>query len=257
MEEWLLPLQQGRTEVAWDSFLTRYRRLIFATIRHYTRDYDDGMDLFAHVCQRLRADDMRRLRVRAEDPAPRAQFSTWLVAVVRHMVVDWFRHRDGRRRLSSLAQRLPPIQRRIFELVFLEGRSHLESYEILNTRDGASLTLREFNSQLRDAYRAAGKGRERLVREFGPAPPPEVMEADPTQPSEAAERYQRLQQAMAQLDPPDRVAVELYLLQEMPAEQVATVLGLPNAKAVYNRVYRALAALRDWLGRAGIRAGDL
>jgi len=34
MEDWLLPLQQGRTEAAWDAFVTRYRRLIFATIRH-------------------------------------------------------------------------------------------------------------------------------------------------------------------------------------------------------------------------------
>ena len=73
----------------------RYRRLIFASIRHYTQDYDDGMDLFAHVCERLRADGMRRLRARAEEAAPRAQFSTWLVIVVRHHVIDWFRHRDG------------------------------------------------------------------------------------------------------------------------------------------------------------------
>jgi RNA polymerase sigma factor (sigma-70 family) len=257
MEDWLLPLQQGRTEAAWDAFVTRYRRLIFATIRHYTQDYDDGMELFVRVCEKLRADDMQRLRVRAEDPAPRAQFSTWLVAVVRHTVVDWFRHRDGRRRLSTLAERLPALQRRIFELVFLEGRSHLETYEILNTRDGAGLTLREFNSQLRDTYRAVGKGRERLFRDLGPAPPHEFSEADPTQPSETVERNSKLQQALAELDQQDRLAVELYLLQEMPAEQVAQVLGLPNAKAVYNRVYRALAALRDWLGRAGIRAGDL
>ena len=72
MEDWLLPLQQGQPDVAWDRFLSRYRRLIFASIRHYTQDYDDGMDLFAHVCEQLGADGMRRLRVRAEDPSPPA-----------------------------------------------------------------------------------------------------------------------------------------------------------------------------------------
>ena len=32
MEDWLLPLQQGQPDVAWDRFLSRHRRLIFATI---------------------------------------------------------------------------------------------------------------------------------------------------------------------------------------------------------------------------------
>ena len=43
--------------------------------------------------------------------------------------------------------------------------------------------------------------------------------------------------------PEDRVAGELYVIEELPAAQVAQILGLANAKAVYNRVYRALAAM--------------
>lgn len=257
MEDWLLPLQQGRIEAAWDKFVARYRRLIFATIRHYTRDHDDGMDLFAHVCEKLRADGMRRLRVRAAEPAPRAQFSTWLVTVVRHLVVDWFRHRDGRLRLSSLTDNLPILQRRIFELVFLERRSHLETYELLNTRDAAGLTFREFNAQLRETYRRVGDGREHLLRELGPGPPLDLIADDPSHPTEEAERHERLQQALTALPPQDRLAVELYLLDELSAEQVARVLRLPNAKAVYNRVYRALADLRAWLAKAGVRPGDM
>jgi hypothetical protein len=35
------------------------------------------------------------------------------------------------------------------------------------------------------------------------------------------------------------------------------MLGFPNAKAVYNRVYRALDALRSELERAGIKREDL
>ena len=159
MEDWLLPLQQGQPDVAWDRFLSRHRRLIFATIRHYTQDYDDGMELFAHLCGKLREDDMRRLRLRAEDPNPRAQFSTWLVAVVRHAAVDWFRHRDGRHRLSRLAQTLPAVQRRIFELVFVDRRSHVEAYETLRTEQAPALGFREFLAELRATYRAVAGGR--------------------------------------------------------------------------------------------------
>lgn len=257
MEDWLLPLQQGHLDVAWDRFLSRHRRLIFAAIRHYTQDYDDGMELFADLCAKLRADGMRRLRERAEDPHPRARFSTWLVAVVRHAAVDWFRHRDGRHRISRLAEALPPRQRRIFMLVFLDRRSHGEAYELLRLEEPA-LPFGEFLADLRATYRALAQGRRgQLLRELGPPPPPDDTLADPLDPAESAERRGRLQAAMEGLTPEDRLAAELYVIEGLPAEQVAKVLGLPNAKAVYNRVYRILADLRVRLERSGIRRGDL
>jgi DNA-directed RNA polymerase specialized sigma24 family protein len=258
MEDWLLPLQQDRLDVAWDKFLSRYRRLIFASIRHYTQDYDDGMDLFAHVCDKLRADGMHRLRVRAEEPNPRAQLSTWLVTVVRHLVVDWFRHRDGRRRLSSLAQALTPLQRRIFELVFLDRRSHIETYELLCAGEAPPIPFREFLAELRETYRAVSAGRRgQVLPELGTVPSEAPLESDAPSAVEVAERYRRLHQALATLSPEDRLAVELYLLEDLPADRVAKVLGLTNAKAVYNRIYRALAHLRAQLEQAGIQPGDL
>src|SRR6266704_2305374 len=111
MEDWMAQLQQAGPEAAWDLFLDRYRRLIFAAIRHYAQDYDDVMDVFARVCEALREDDLRRLRTYVAQPDHRARFSTWLVTVVRHVTVDWFRHRDGRRRLSVVADGLPPGRR--------------------------------------------------------------------------------------------------------------------------------------------------
>lgn len=256
MEDWLLPLQQGQPEVAWDRFISRHRRLIFAAIRHYTQDYDDGMELFAHLCEKLREGDMRRLRTRAEDPSPRAQFSTWLVAVVRHAAVDWFRHRDGRHRLSQVAQELPSRQRRIFELVFLDRRSHSEAFELLS-QEHPGLGFRAFLAELRATYHAVVQGRRGLLlRELGP-PPPDSSADDPHHPIESAERRERLQAALDSLAPEDRLTAELYVIDGLPAGEVAKVLGLPNPKAVYNRVYRILAELRAGLERSGIRRGDL
>ena len=258
MENWLAPLQEGQPEVAWDRFLARYRRLIFASIRHYTLDYDDGMELFAHVCEKLHADGMRRLRVRAESPHPHARFSTWLVAVVRHLVVDWFRNRDGRQRLSSLVQSLPPRQQRIVQLVFVDRCSHAEAYELLRGGAHPDLTYREFLVDLRQACAALQGGRRgRILGELAPLPPTEVPEDTATTPAEAAERRERLHSALARLIPEDRALVELYVVEGLPADRVAAVLGLPNAKAVYNRAYRALADLRTSLERSGIRRGDL
>src|SRR5258705_13818674 len=78
-------LRAGDLDGAWSIFVDRYRRLIFAQIRRATTEPDDVMDIFAHVCERLRENDLARLKRFAFDPAPRASFATWLVAVLRNL----------------------------------------------------------------------------------------------------------------------------------------------------------------------------
>ncbi len=261
MEAWVAELQQGRFDAAWDLFLDRYRRLIFAAIRHYAQDYDDVMDIFARACEALREDGLRRLRSYTEQTDHTARFSTWLVTVVRHLAVDWFRHRDGRRRLSAVAEGLPPLRRSIFEHVFLNQRSHVEAYELMRAGEAPTLSFREFLVELRATYRAVSEGRRgQVLRELSPIPDvPEATPVEPAVPSaiEPAEQGQVMERALSVLAPEDRLIVELYVLEELPAETVAKVLGLANAKAVYNRAYRALAVVREQLERAGVRREDL
>ena len=246
VDPWVAELQRGSVDAAWDLFLDRYRRLIFAAIRHYAQDYDDVMDVFARVCEALREADLKRLRGYLVQPTHTARFSTWLVTVVRNLTVDWFRHRDGRRRLTTVASSLPPLRRRIFEHVFLHKRSHVEAYELMRSTDCVDLSFGRFLVEVSATYRAVGDGRRgRMLRELGgPAPPPANDEATI---DAADDRQQELNVAMHSLTPEERVAVQLYVVEEMPAESVAKVVGWPNAKAVYNHVYRALAVLRERL----------
>lgn len=256
MEDWAAELQYGRPEAAWDRFVGRYRRLIFAAIRHYAQDYDEVMDVFARVCEALREDDLRRLRVYAQQPEHRARFSTWLVTVVRHLAVDWFRQRDGRRRLSTVAEGLPSLRRRIFEHVFLNHKSHVETYELLRAGEAPALTFRQFLTELRATYKAVTHGRRgRVLRELGTAPPPEAEPDAPT--AETHATHVELERALDSLTAEARAAVQLYVIDELPAETVARILGLANAKAVYNRVYRALGALKERLEQAGLRREDV
>ena len=165
MEDWQAELQRGRLEPAWDAFVARYRRLVFAAIRRYAQDYDDVMDVFARVCEALREDDMRRLRAYSEQSA---RFSTWLVTVVHRLTIDWFRHRDGRQRLSEIADRLPSLQRRIFELVFFEQHSHIAAFELLRSTSAPALSYRDYLRELRATYRAVADGRRGgIVRALG------------------------------------------------------------------------------------------
>src|SRR5438067_11803590 len=104
MEGWAAELESGKPDAAWDLFLDRYRRLIFAAIRHYAQDYDDVMDVFARVCEALCEGDLRRLRVGAEPPQIAfAQGLTHPREHVHHIIVVLGVMADGRADETSLA----------------------------------------------------------------------------------------------------------------------------------------------------------
>ena len=256
MEPWAVTLDAGDSQAAWDLFVERYRRLIFAAIRHYTAEHDEVMDVFAQVCEALRADDLARLRRWLATPAHTARFSTWLVTVVRNLTVDWFRHREGRKRLSTVASSLPPLERQIFEHVFTQGRSHVEAYELLRAGAHAQLSFAAYLEALRATYRAVASRRKRGLMAELAGPPPPQEEALSEDPVVLSEQRAALEAALATLPADDRLVVHLFVTEELSAEQVAQVVGLPNAKAVYNRAYRALSDLRALLERAGITRGD-
>ena len=258
MSDWIARLHDHDPDGAWDLFVEQYRRLIFAAIRHYTTEHDEVMDVFALVCESLRSDDLARLRRYVADGSHTARFSTWLVAVVRNLTVDWFRHRDGRKRLSASVATLPLLQRRIFECVFVDGRSHVETYELLSTREAAGFSFGSFLRELRATYVAiAGRRKGALMAElWGPLPPPE-LEAVLAQALGEADESVRLAELLESLPHDDRLAVQLFIVDELPAADVARILGFPNAKAVYNHVYRALADLRARLERLGVSGHDL
>ncbi|KAB2956839.1 MAG: hypothetical protein F9K18_13030, partial [Thermoanaerobaculia bacterium] len=96
----------------WREFLDAHAPLVLQVVHLFERDADEIEDCFLFVCERLRRDDLRRIRkFRAEGTA---SFATWLRAVVRRLCLDWRRHRDGRFRLPRSVARLPPLEREVF-----------------------------------------------------------------------------------------------------------------------------------------------
>jgi RNA polymerase sigma factor (sigma-70 family) len=258
METWRVALDSGDSQTAWDLFLGRYRRLVSATIRRTLAANDDVADVFAHVCATLAADDLKVLRRFVEHTDAPARFSTWLVVVVRNQTIDWMRRRSGRRRAHTPAG-LSELQREIFHHVFVDQRTHAESYELLRGGAAGDISYGAFLREVAQTYRlaeAAGvRGVPRPVETaLGPALAVAVEPAD-TQP--ASDTRERLDEVMQSLPEELRLALQLFVVDEMPAAEVARTLGWRNAKDVYNRVYRALDRLRQALERQGIRRDDL
>jgi RNA polymerase sigma factor (sigma-70 family) len=262
LEPWIAALRRDDVDAAWDEFIGRYRRLICATICHFTRDEDELSDVFARVCEALRARDLARLRHYIDEPSPRARFSTWLVTVVRNQTIDWLRQRKGRPRPAPPAT-LSPAQRQIYQYVFAEGRSHVEAYEAMRTRTDLKLPFGAFLREVRATYAAVnGRRPDRAIREVVAADSAPVCDAAMAEASAddlacAVDAADWIADALNSLAPEERLAVQLFVVDDMPAADVARSVGWPNAKAVYNRVYRCLAAIRQSLEREGIHRGDL
>lgn len=266
VDPWIEELRAGRPDAAWDLFIDGYRRLIFSAIRHFLTDPDDVMDVFAHACEALHRDGLARLRRYSEADPPTARFSSWLVVVVRHLTVDWLRHRDGRHRRTA-PDGLSPLQQQIFQHVFVAGDSHEACFQRLRLGP-APPSSREFHDALTATYRRvqdggglpvqtvrrapaeAGRAAHDTAILLSPLPTPE----DSTVATASARQVQAL---LEELEPADRLAIQLFVVDELPAAEVARIVGWPNAKMVYNRVSRGLASVRGKLEEAGIRRADL
>ena len=255
-EPWRVRLDEGDARAAWDLFMGRYRRLILATIRRLV-DPDDVADAFAHVCQALAIDDLARLRRYDWHSSKRAQFSTWLVTVVHHQVIDWVRGRSGRRRVV-VPDALTQVQREIFTLIFVERRPHAETFESLRASLPEPLSFSAFLKEVAETYRVVEGSRPRGAMHYFRAP---VLLTSVDGRGEervvSEERVRLVAAALERLSTEERAAVQLYVMEGMSAADVARTLAMGSAKAVYNRVYRALERLRALLETKGIGLADL
>ena len=256
MEPWLSKLEQGDVEAAWRLFEPRYRRLIIAVIRRLLHDPDDLMDVYAAVCAALCADGSARLRRYSADSPSGAAPSTWLVIVVRNLTIDWIRKGEGRRR-HTVPAALTGLHRDLYDALCIAGLSRVEAFELVRSRTGLDLTFAAFLRELR-ALRATYPCPELMpVRRPEPLPVWQEIPIPSSDPAEVLDLAARLAAALATQPPDVRLAVQLFVVDELKAVDVAKMVGWPNAKAVYNRVTRALAAVRDALEREGIHHGDL
>lgn len=251
-EDWAAQLKAGNSDAAWDQFLGLYRGVVVAAARRVVHDHDDVMDVFSRVCELLREDDYRRLRDYAARPFHTAKPATWLATVTRNAAIDWTRQREGRRRLPAVVLSMPERTQRLYRYLFHRHMSQVEAFETLRSESPHPLPFREFLADLRALYRALpGMMRSRTSTnqqyphdwDFG---------TEPVDPTLERERTNALESALQMLSPADRLVLELYVIEGLPAEDVARITGLRGAKAVYNHSYRALAVLRTRL-----KGGDL
>jgi DNA-directed RNA polymerase specialized sigma24 family protein len=214
------------------------------------------MDLFGMVCQSLWENDCARLKRVAVDRTPEPSIAPWIVAVVRNLTIDWKRKEGGRRR-QVVPPHLSPLHQSIYRALVFEGLSHVEAYERIAPTQTAPFSFPVFLREVRETYRLAPPPSGDRSRPIFVGLDAEATESalDPSRGTAASS--EPVSRALGSLPADVRLAVELFVIDRLPAAEVARAVGWPNAKTVYNKVYRALAALRETLEREGIGPDDL
>jgi DNA-directed RNA polymerase specialized sigma24 family protein len=245
----------------WRDFVDRYTPVLLSLIeRAGIRDYDEAMELYLTICERLSADGCARLK--RHDPA-KGPMGAWLGTVVRNAIVDWVRARAGRRRLFQSIEALPPRAQRVFELYYWNGRTAPEICEMLTMSEGTPVllgdvfdALQAIDGALTDRHR-----RELLamsVRSTAPASLEAEVEGgldvaatapDPEVAMRARETAEVLDSALRALPAEDAAIVRLKFGQGLSHRDIQRALHLADLTDA--RVKSIVARLRALLGATG------
>ncbi len=267
-----------RGSITWDQFLARYAAVIYRIAGLFTDSYDDRMDLFLHACDRLRAQQMRKLRTfRYKEDVP-CRFATWLSVVIKNLAVDWIRSREGRFRPFRAIADLPAAERSLFEYLLRDGLSLDEARQRLAQRQGIHLSPAEASRKaaaIQELLSSSQRWRllARLAARRGAVAIDPVAEVactaheggTPLEAGDAAspdsllrsrEAHQAFATAMTTLVPRERLALILRYRDGMPQEEAGRLLGITGAQAE-SLARRGLLGLREQLRALGVARPDL
>lgn len=268
-----------RGEAGFPCFLRRYSPFILACIRRFSRDHDERMEIYVHVCRRLQADDCRRIKqFRGGRDGTSCKFTTWLAAVVFNMAREWIRSSRGRRRMFRVVRQMSRTDRLVFRYYFWEGRPTHEIAELLSSHDRIQMSASDVRGRLGEIERRLTRDhRWRLVtsllrsvppisleqsrstvQEDGPMPPVQVADDRPGPEEQARHRLasSTLRRLIGELPERERQAIQLKFGRGMTARAVARALGIRNYKRVYEIQARALSRLARHLRARDIGLED-
>jgi RNA polymerase sigma factor (sigma-70 family) len=253
-------LRTDRASEAWTDFLALYSDQIYKTARLTTSDEETAADCYLYICEQLCREGFKRLlHFRPGGPA---KFETWLAVVARNLCLDWLRRRFGRNRAFRSLENMTPIESEVFRLHVQQGLSLDETYAHLKPQN-TDLTFEEVesaDSRIQEALSSRQRWllRQRSVeRETVSVDTPagegavdlELEDPNPSPELEliAGEDRQRLDKALARLEPEQRLLIRLRFEEELSLVEIARLTGAADAQRAHHRLNLALGELRKFL----------
>jgi len=257
---------------SWEGFLRDYSGFILGCIRRFTVDPDERMDMYAHVCARLRADECRRLQqFRGMGAGGSCKFTTWLATVTLNLCREWIRSARGRRRLYRSIERLSAKHALVFKHRYWHGFTSRQILELIRplgyarSIDDVEQTVAEIEKSLNSDHRW-----RILARKSKGSPAAHSLGDEATDKHCRTDQHDFAEQAMhrehvlrhlrasvAKLPAETRSVLDLRYREGLTARAVAHRLEIRPYKRVYEIQTRGLRFVRDELEAAGITLEDV
>ena len=257
----LLTLFAKEPERAWRLFIDRYAEPIFSYLQRLGFDYDQAMDRFLYVCEKLCEQDFRRLKA-IKYVGQSGDLTPWLRKTVRNLSINWTWSVEGRKRLLKPIQRLSAREQRIFELYFWKGLSPSRIHEQLRLEHHQIDMVEIFDALERIFSLLSRKKLWRLMSNLasarGEVSLDEIDEetgfgieaaderANPEEALLEKEAEERISSALDGLSSRERLVVEFRYTEAMALKNLAAMLGL-SEREVKNSLKSALNKLRRTL----------
>lgn len=248
IEEILRCLTSEKADSGWIEFLVCYSALLRDLVRQYESDEGRAQDCFDFVCAKLSDNGFRRLT--AFKPDGPAKFRTWLTAVASNLCIDWRRSVYGRFYAPDKIHALPQLEQLVFDCFYRQGITRQECLHVLKTRFPkiTSRQLSEANARIHATLTSRqrwqlGTRKKETVSIDDPAIPVAAKDKGPEVLAQSEQDRQRLHNAMARLEPGQRLLLQLRYQQDLTLEEVALLTGLGDPFRARRKIDAALATL--------------
>lgn len=248
IENVLLCLTSGQADVGWLTFIRAYSKTIRDVVRQFEGDTILADDCFEYVCAKLSDDNFRRLRT--FEPDGPAQFRTWLTLVSANLCTDWRRKQYGRQRPPRLVQKLPDLERLVFQYLFRQGMTRHECLHCLQSRyprlgyEDVQRISAKLHGLLNAKHRQSRARQKELVPVCDVDLGDDETSSRPDFQLQLEQDLQQLQKALARLEPDQRLLLQLRYQQNLTLKEIAELMGLEDPFRTRRAIDKALESLR-------------
>ena len=253
-------LLAGSTD-AWQGFVEHYSGLIYAVVKRClpSESYDDVRTVYVDVLEYLYRSGLSKYK-------PTASLSSWLIVVTRRKALDVLRSKRGRIREPAGLSALSDLERRVFQLVYVErhglgatayclsepGRRVAASHVVDAIMRIEERVDRRVLDRTDARYGRYGCDREseRLLR-YIVATRADHDSLEASSPAdealieqEASKLAAEVRKLLESLTDEEQAVIRLRFEEQLPARKVSSQLQLGDTRRVYTIVDRVIRKLR-------------
>ncbi|MBN2543763.1 sigma-70 family RNA polymerase sigma factor [bacterium] len=261
----LIDLLVSNFPKGWNLFISEYTDLVYSVISYQLpptlKDEDTASDIYLFVMRHLMKLDFTKFKFKCK-------LSTWLVAIVKNLIKDYYRKQFGRRSEPKAIENLDEFEKRVFFLYYNEGYfDSFQIFEILridfpdhNYKD-VKKALDKLNDQLSDSLKeryienaqspaevsldaVLVEEEESTYSDDQVETNPESMLLEKEKNQLKDEKLRFLSCALNNLPRDEQVIIKLRFYNNLSAKEIAQKLNIEDYRKLYHKIQKIMEKLK-------------